>query len=452
MLKCRSHPILLLVLLLFIGLLHAQSSQVLELTLDRALELALQKNKDIKVSYLEVKKSKEKLKEARGNLFPSIDASGQYTRNIKKPVIFLPPGTPFGPPGGGPAVLEIGYDNSYTGSVSASFPLFSKTLYSSLSVAKRNHELARESFRDSKIKTIANVKKSFYGVLLAKSVKDFMQMSLKNAEDNLKNVRRMHKQGLVSDYDLIRAEVQVENIRPVAMQAEDNFQLAKDALKIAIGLDGTQEIKVRGELQYDPSFRLPGLNEALNQVLDKNSTLRQLHFQSLLTKSMIGLEKSSFFPTLIAFGNYQYQTQANDFKFSDYRWVKTTMVGLQLQFPIFHGLSRFAKVQQAQLSHRQVLEQQSAVTEAIKTQLKSILYRIEQARKRIEAQQKSISQAELGYRIAKSRYKNGLGTQLEVNDAEVALTQARVNYAQAIYDYLVAIADYEALTGQEESD
>lgn len=423
-------------------------NDTLILTLDDAVQLALQKNREIKVAALEVEKSHKKIKEVRGNLLFSIDATGQYTRNIKKPVIFLPPGTPFSPPGGGPAILEIGYNNSYTGSISASLPIFMKSIYDGLKLAKENLQLSRESYRESEINTVANVKKAFYTVLLTRNLRDFMRMSLKDAEENLENVRKMHQRGLVADYDLIKAEVQVENLRPNVIQAEDNYKLALDALKVAIGLNSEQKIEVQGKLIYKGISHIPSLEEAIQKLLSNNPTLMKLNWQSKITKTNISLAKSEFYPSLVAFANYQYQTQANDFKFSDYFWVKTSLIGLQLQIPLFHGLSRVAKVQQAELTHRQVLEQQDEINEKLKTQLQSILYKIKQAKKRIEVQQKSIHQAELGYQIASSRYKNGLGTQLEVNDAEVALTQARFNFAKAIYDFLIAQTEYEQLIGE----
>ena len=437
--------------------LKAQEKPVLEITLDKAIELALEKNGDIKVAGLEVEKSDKRISETRGYLLPSLDISGQYVRNIQKPVIFLPPGPPFGLPGSKQTVLEIGYDNAYTGTITASIPLFMMSVYKSLELARENLELSKESYHESVVTTVSKVKKAFYSVLLTRALHNFMQMSYKDAQDNLENVRRMHKQGLIADYDLIKAEVEVDNIQPLVMQAQDNYQLSKDALKISIGLNADEEIDVIGDLQFvdeggkllfETDIRIPSTDEAMNALQERNTTLRKLNLQSRLTETNIKLAEAQFYPSLVAFGNFQYLTQANNYDFGDYNWVKTSMVGLQLQIPLFRGLSRTAKLQQAKLTHLQLNAQRYAVTEAIKTKLRGVLYRLKQTKKRIEIQEKSISQAEKGYEIAQSRYENGIATLLEVNDARTAQTQARFNYAKAVYDFLIAYTDYEELIGE----
>lgn len=437
--------ILLSVILLTTTIITAQDKAVRKINLDNAIDLALEQNKSLNISKLEVDKMQSKLTEARSNLLPKINASGQYTNNIKKPVIFLPPGTPFSRPGQ-PAIMEIGSDHSYSGTISASLPVFSYPIYIGMSIASTGIDLAEETFRGTKFKTIADVKKSFYGVLLSREANKLMQASLKNANDNLENVRRMQKQGLVSEYDLIRAEVQVENIKPIALQAENNYELAKNSLKITLGMDAAENIDIEGELKYKPT-EIPNLTGTLNLLYDNNSDLKQIYYQVDIAKAMINLERSGHLPTLAAFGNYQYQTQANDLKFKDYQWVNTQFVGLQLQIPIFNGWGTQAKIDQAKISYQQSLDRQNLITETIKIQAQNVIYRIEQAIKRIEGQDRAISQAERGFEIAKSRYNNGLGTQLEVNDAELALTQSKVNYFQAVYDYNAAVAELEQLLG-----
>ncbi len=428
--------------------LGARQTPSVPLTLEKAIALTLENNRDIQVAELEVKKSRQGVWEAYSHLLPKIDAEGRYTRNIQKPVIFLPPGTPFSPPGGGQAVLEIGYDNAYLGGVSLSLPIFVQSAFSGISLAKKAARLQEEALQGTRSNAIAGVKKAYYGVLMARKVYQFMEMSLASARENLETIRRMEEQGLVSRYDKIRAEVQVENLTPVVMQAHDSYRLALEHLKIQIGLDANTRIEILDSLQYDSTYKPPTLTEALQQALQANPVVRQLQISLELAAARIGLEKASFYPNIVAFGNYQYQAQANDFNFSDYNWVQTSMVGVQVQFPLYHGTGRLARVQQAKIEYQQAKTRLQAVTEAIKIQVQSALFQVHQAQKRIAAQRRAIRQAEMGYRIARTRYRNGLSTQLEVNDAQVALTQAQVNYAKAVYDFWAARTDLENLTGQ----
>ncbi len=412
------------------------------LTMEDAINLALEKNSELKIAKMEVEKSEQKLREARSGLFPKLDISGQYQRYIDKPVIFLPPGSPFG------STLEIGSDNSYQAAAQLSVPLFALSLYEGIGLESDALDIAEQNYISAKNKIVGDVKKSFLSVILARETKDVMQQSLKNAEDNFENIKRLNSAGTLSDYDVLRAEVQVENLKPVVLQMENNYKLSLEALKVAIGLDADQSIEVVGEIEFDESYKIPTEAEIIEELIRNNPTLAILERQVKLNDRNVSLEEAAYFPSLAGFGNYQYQAQANDFKFSDYNWVKTFVVGLQLQIPIFNGFKTQSRVSQAEIGLNQAVEQKRNFTEAIKTQALSVLYRVEQAVKRIEGQNKTVRTAQEGYEIAKRRLENNLGTQLEVNDAELALRQAKLNRLQAIYDFKVAEADLETVLGR----
>jgi len=412
------------------------------LTMDDAINLALEKNSELKIAKMEVEKSEQKLREARSGLFPKLDLSGQYQRYIDKPVIFLPPGSPLG------RTLVIGSDNSYLGAAQLSMPLFALPLYEGIGLASDALDIAEQNYINVKNKIVGDVKKSFLAVILTRETKDVMQQSLKNAEDNFENIKRLNSAGTLSDYDVLRAEVQVENLKPVVLQMENNYKLSLEALKVAIGLDANQNIDVVGEMEFDESYKIPTEAEVIEELIQNNPTLAILEKQVKLNDRNVSLEQAAYFPSLAGFGNYQYQTQANDFKFSDYNWVKTFVLGLQLQIPIFNGFKTQSRVNQAEIGLNQAVEQKRNLTEAIKTQALSVLYRVQQAVKRIEGQNKTVKTAQEGYEIAKRRLENNVGTQLEVNDAELALRQAKLNRLQAIYDFKVAEADLETVLGR----
>ncbi|MFN3694941.1 MAG: TolC family protein, partial [Ignavibacterium sp.] len=308
--------------------------------------------------------------------------------------------------------------------------------------------IAEQNYSSVKNKIVGDVKKSFLAVILTRETKEVMQQSLKNAEENFENIKRLNAAGTLSDYDVLRAEVQVENLKPVVLQMENNYKLSLEALKVAIGLDANQNIDVIGDMKFDESYKLPTEQEVIEELLQNNPQLAILDKQVQLNDRNVSLEQAAYFPSLAGFGNYQYQTQANDFKFSDYRWVKTFVLGLQLQIPIFNGFKTQSRVSQAEIGLNQAIEQKRNLTEAIKTQALSVLYRVQQAVIRIQGQNKTVRTALEGYEIAKRRLENNVGTQLEVNDAELALRQAKLNRLQAIYDFKVAEADLETVLGR----
>lgn len=439
---------LLIALLLLASFSYGQQNEVLVLDADTAVQMALEKNSDVTISRLDVSKAEQRLREARSGLFPKLDLSGQYQRYIEKPVIFLPEGTPFSPPGK-PGILEIGSDNAFVGGAGLSVPLLSFGLHDGIKIASLGRQFSVENARSTEVKAVASVKKAFLAVIIAREYRNVMQQSLQNAQENLDHVNDLNESGVLSNYDRLRAQVGVENLKPLVLQADNNYELAKEGLKIAIGIAAEQKIEVRGELVMAAPYQIPGVDEAMERILANNPQLNLVKQQLRIAGKTVDLERTAYFPTLAAFGNFQYQTQANDLKFSDFYWVNTFAVGLQVQVPVFNGFKTSSRVRQAQIARQQVLEQEQSLVEALKTQAKSVIYRIEQAVKRISGQEKTVQQADEGYEIAKMRLASGLGTQLELNDAELALRQARVNRLQAIYDLRVAEVDLQYLSGDK---
>jgi outer membrane protein len=432
-----------LILLIFLPIYLLAQKNVL--TLEDAIKIALENSNQVKLAQLEILKSDEKLVEARSALIPRISASGSYSRYLKKPVLFLPPDSPFGRLTGG--VIEIGFDNSYLGAISLQMPLFSWNLYAGIRSALKGKSLAEQAYKSVTLKTIADVKKAFYGALLARENYKITKMRVDLAQDNLKNVEKMYRQGIASEYDYISAQVQYQNLLPLLIQAENNLELAKNALKLVLGIDVKEDIEIEGEMKVDS---LIGVDYAssLKDLYEKNPDLKQAELQVELSREIVSLEVSGHLPSLFLTGNLQYQAQANDFNFNQYRWIRTTFIGLQIQIPIFNGFGTQARVDQAQASFQQAIERLNFTKQALENELKNTIYRIEQSGRRIESQKRAVELAELGYKIARKRFESGVGTQLEVSNAEVNLAQARLNYLQAIYDYLIAMSDLEKLTGK----
>jgi outer membrane protein TolC len=168
--------------------------------------------------------------------------------------------------------------------------------------------------------------------------------------------------------------------------------------------------------------------------------------EDMLDKN-ISIERANFFPTLSLVGSYQYQTQDNTFAFRNYLWATSLNVGLQVSFPLFDGFRTGARTEQAMIDRDKIHYARLKAEEGLKIQLQAAELRMAEAKKRIAGQERNVGQAEKAVRIAQTRYKSGVGTQLELMDSEVAMTRARATRAQAIYDFLVAKAEWENASG-----
>jgi len=167
-----------------------------------------------------------------------------------------------------------------------------------------------------------------------------------------------------------------------------------------------------------------------------------------VNEAFVLAERSNYLPTIAAFGNYQYQAAKSSFNLSTNDFLASSQVGLSFSWSLFQGLQTNARVQQAQVEVLKSEEQKTNVQRNLEIGLTATIGNLQAARKRIEAQERTVEQAERGYKIVTTRFLGNSATQLEVNDAQLALTQARVNRVQAIYDYLIATAELDQLTGR----
>jgi outer membrane protein len=422
----------------------AKAQDTLRINLDQALEIALSEGASIKMADMEIKRTMYYKNEMLGGFLPTISGSANYSRNIHPQVIFLPEGI-FGPGSGGP--MKMGSDNSYNAGLSVSLPLFAPALFKMLKVSNADIEIALEKSRASKLNMVSEVKKAFFSHLLARSSHEVLQMSILNAQKNLENSKNFYNQGIVAEYDVIRAEVQVRNLNPMLIQTENAVNLSAIKLKILLGIDVDIEIEAEGKLIDFESDYL-NYKPLANFTVDQNTNLLQLDLQQFKLNKQYELLKTNRLPTLAAFGNYQYQSQANDFNFGEYQWVKTTMVGLQLQVPIFQGFTKRQREQQVMVGIDQLKIQRDDLNKNLTLMAKNAIMNMQRASEQIDLNKEGIALADRGYNIAQTRYRTGTGTIFELNDAEDALRQAKQNYNQSLYDYLQAKVEYETIIGE----
>ena len=438
--------------LCLLGFSHATFAQqekdsVLNLDLATALKIAHDNNPTIKIAELEIQRVDYSKKEALGNLLPSLSASGQYTNNIMKSVMFMPES--FSQMMGGQKYMEIGYKNSYTGSISAGLPLVNFSLWEQIKSKQCEIDLILEQARASKIDMTKQVKDAYFAVLLAKNSLKVLERSINNAKETLKSTEAGFEQGVVSEYDLIRAKVQVNNLNPSYIAAKNGLELAVLQLKMILSLPQEQEIVFLENLE-DFSDRIVSVTDAESErAVNNNSELRQLDLNIMSLQHNLKMVNSQHLPSLSAFGQYTYQTQAEDFRFLEYNWVGSAAVGLQLSIPIFNGRTVVNKAKQLKISLQELQLQKQYASDGIDLQIQSAINNMKAAQEQLSVNKDAISQAERGYEIAKVRYQTGSGTILELNDSELSMTQANLNYQQSLYDFLTAQTNLEKVLGRE---
>ena len=181
------------------------------------------------------------------------------------------------------------------------------------------------------------------------------------------------------------------------------------------------------------------------------SDIRQLEMTRDLRHTELRIEQVEYLPKVFAFGSYGLAAQQNgtpDFFGSQAQRGSSKQVGLRVTIPIFSGCGRDARIEQTQAALRQAETQTRMAADRAEVQLRTLVDLAHEAHARTVGQRLAVGQARRGYDIASAQYREGLGSRLELTDAEVALRQSEFNYAQAVYDYLAARARLDEAAGR----
>ncbi|MGE5679534.1 MAG: efflux RND transporter permease subunit, partial [Bacillota bacterium] len=423
-----------------------------KLSLNDAVQIALEQNRDLKVAYYEKAKNEQKIKEAYGTAYPEVSAAGQFIRNLKLPVFYMPS---FGFDQNGNLALgpsspmEIGLKNNFSGTINVQMPLYQGAIYAGIRAAKIVDEISYESIINQKASTVTEVKKAYYNILIVKEQYNLIDQSLRRGNQALKDVKLLYQQGMASDLDTLRAFVAVENLRPMLIKTENGISNAKSYLVTLLGLPGDENIELTDSLALNSlqNIRLD-YTSAREEALSKRPELNLLDLQIRANDEVINYEFSSHMPALAAFGQFKMELQVDNFRLSRYSWPSSAYVGLQLSVPIFSGFRTEARVAQAQIERKKLETQLENAQQMIGTEVKVNISNVAEAQKRIDAQTKTVQAADRSYELTRSRWLKGVSRQNELFDAELALTQAKTNYLQAVYDYLTAQVELEKALGR----
>jgi outer membrane protein TolC len=422
--------------------MNSSPSDTLQLGLDRAIELALINNEDIRIAASYLDKARGQKKEAYASALPHIDFYGAYTRNILRPVLF------FSDPESGETIqIEIGEENDYLMNVSMSQVLFAfGRVGGAIKAADYYLKSAEQSVEATRRGTVLSVQVAYYQAVLAEEVLNISRLSLQQAQKHFNETRKKKRMQVASRFDSIRAEVQVKNREPEVIQAENAVRIALMNLKRLVGIDRNVPVVLTDELRYEAAGY--SVETAIEEAYQTRPDISALQFQVLMAEKIHHVMKRSNFPLLALFGNYSLQGQQSDQLFPDRnRFAKSLGVGVSLSFPLFDGFANRGKVAQARadMSAAQYTLKKAKKNVALRIQELFDLLRAED--ENLKSQAATVAMAEEAYRLALVRFTNGLSTSLELEDTELALTSARLNQLEATFRYVITKKELENAMG-----
>lgn len=436
--KRRISTMALCVAMLMTGFV-ARAQQVQDsviISLDEAIQIALDESPTIKIADINITKAGYAKKGSYASLYPNISASGSYQRTLKKQVMAMD----FQ---GQSMEIAVGKWNNVNAGVSASLPLINAQLWESLKLSALNVELAVEQARSSKVSMVSQVKQSFYSVLIAQYVYEVYKQVYDNAATNYAQTEKKYNAGKVSEYEYLRAKVNVKNAEPNVYSALASIDLAIWQLKAVMGLDLDTKIGVSGDIG---SFEQEMLNFNINDTvnLENNTTLIQFGLQERQIESTIKMTKRQYIPSLAASFSYSYMAMGDDF---DMKWNPYSVIGVTLSVPIFDGLSKHYNIRQNQAT-RDVIRMNMEDTERqLRIAHKGYMNQIATYIENYYAAVSTLEMAQKSYDIAAKMYELGKATLTELNDAQLALVQSQLTMSQAVYNFKVAEAKLDELQG-----
>ena len=439
-------------------------------TLEGAVQLALEQNEDLQGARFGLEVAQEQASEARSGLFPKIDLNTSYARNLRVAENFLPAFI-FDPNADPDELIPVrfGADNVWTTNITLEQALFKPSVFVALDAAGRFENFEQETLRGRTQEVVTRVRVLYYDLLLAQEQARLVENSVQRVRKSLHDTRALNEAGIAADYDVLRLEVELGNLEPNLFRAQNSVVQARRELGIELALDDLAGVRVAGslaEIDLDnfeansPENREilgfstwttdPLTEDVVRAAQEGRSDLRRLDFSEQLRQSELSLEQVQYLPEIVLFGSYGILAQQNGnpafFGESNQR-TYSSQAGIRVTWPIFSGFSKDARIDQRRASLRRAETLSRLARARADSEVETIWDQMLEARARADAQRMAVQQAHRGFDIASAQYREGLGSQLELTDSEVALRQSEFNYAQAAYDFLVAQANLDLAVG-----
>jgi len=433
--------IALLISVLFLPV-PAPAQDVLVLSLDDALDLGEKHNEQYLIVEQEQGKADAEVTNARADALPHLSFFGNYTRSFKIPEQFVTIGDQT-------QRFKFGFEHGVTWGFSARQSLFKGgRMFAAMSAARLYSRYIEQRRREARLNLQRDIAFAFYDAYLAGQSVEVARQALQLTIETRDVVQQRFDQGQSSEYDLLRANVQVSNMQPELTRAENARELSLTNLRVLLGVEAGRRVELQLTYPDSSSWESGSLASLIERARDRRPEPLQAELEVKLRQKAVTVARADHYPNLDLTGDYVVSAYQEKLGFGHWQRSPSWQAGLSLTIPIFEGWSTSSAVTQAKIDLSQARLQERSVNKLVALDVERAFHDFSEARQRLTSQSKTVAQAEEGYQIAQLRYQEGIGMQLEVTDALLALTTARLNENLALRDYLTARVQLRRSVGE----
>lgn len=396
----------------------------LELDLEETIQRALLTNPSVKIAEYNRKAAKADYSAAKGARGISISLShdsgrGGYAdyawRNVN----------------GGAPIWTKSIGNSHSNSITASLPIFTGgELQGQIGQAKANYRsmLSAEEQAYNEMKETATT--GYFNMLNATNMKALRQESVDRLQAHLDNVIAQYNVGIVARADVLRSEVELANAQQNYITASNEYDVAEATLNNIIGTPLGTTLLLKDRLQYEPYEN--DMAYCLAYSEQHRPELKQAEYAIDSAEAALVVARSGHMPKVYANASNNWGGNGSDWPGDD---DENWSVGVTASMNVFDSGVTWSKIHAAQENLAKAKESQRQIKDNVELEVRTDYLNLREAEKRITTTQVAVASAEEDYHIAVVRYQAGVGTNIDVMDAQEALTQAKTNYYQALYNY-----------------
>lgn len=438
--------------LFFLMLLSVVSTraQVSTLSLDSAIGYALQHNENLKIAEINIADAEAQVGQTRADGLPQVNASFGYTNNVKISVNIVPANV-FDPtaPEGLTVPVRFGVQHQGSFGVTASQMIWDGSFFIGLKAAKTLREKVVIDRQKARQDVIEQVKKAYYLVLVNQVRTDLIDANRVTLQNTLEETEALYLNGFAEKIDVSRLRVQLNNLDAERAEVENAIETSKNLLKVTIGMPVTNQLILSERLDdFDFSYRLDDVEAyAVSERLE----LQQLNYLQQLAELDIKNVKSGYVPKVqlnAAWGRNSGNDVFGNLWNDNRQWFTNSSYGVSITIPVFDGLRKKYSIERGKYQLQTLNEQYQLTKNNLQNDLRNAQRALDVNLEKLEVQEANLALAQEVIDVTTAKFSEGVGSNLELIDAEQSYKVAEVNYLTALYNAILAKIDLDKATGK----